>query len=385
MQQEQKLILKMLEEGKITAEEAEALLNAIGEGPSVTESEPQEDPWVRIEKMGEEFASKVEVATERFSRSLEQKAEGFGDKLHKQLPKILAKFPFFSYEENQEFTTVVRGTVTPKEKIPINLSNANGPIRVQGWSEEYYQLTVVQRLRGRDRESARSRIFDVKWADGEEREDFILVVPGSQNDGSISLHLMVPENLLYEVKLTSQNGSLRLENLRGTEFMVDTTNGSALLKSIKGARVEGQGSNGSCEMEGVEAAVVRYRLGNGSYRLAVLSSDLKCRTANGSVNVRLPEIHGDNNYELRTTNGSITINLPTHKDVDLALQLETSVGRISSEVEGMEIVQQQRQGGGGIFEARSTDRTPKTARLALKASTTSGSIRVSEGDQSRKE
>jgi DUF4097 and DUF4098 domain-containing protein YvlB len=41
------MILRMLEEGKITAEEAEALLNALGDGEGSTESEPQEDPWVR--------------------------------------------------------------------------------------------------------------------------------------------------------------------------------------------------------------------------------------------------------------------------------------------------------------------------------------------------
>lgn len=69
MHEERRMILRMLEEGKITAEEAEALLKALGESaksPEV-EAENQEDPWVRLEKMGEEFASKVEIATERFA------------------------------------------------------------------------------------------------------------------------------------------------------------------------------------------------------------------------------------------------------------------------------------------------------------------------------
>lgn len=72
MQEERKIILRMLEEGKITAEEAEALLNALGDAPAGAENEPQEEPWVRLERMGEDFASKVEVAVDRFSRSLEQ-------------------------------------------------------------------------------------------------------------------------------------------------------------------------------------------------------------------------------------------------------------------------------------------------------------------------
>ena len=84
------MILRMLEEGKITAEEAEALLTALGSKTDFSGSESQEDPWTRLEKMGEDFASKVEVATERFSRSIEHSV---GDKLNK-LPKILARFPF---------------------------------------------------------------------------------------------------------------------------------------------------------------------------------------------------------------------------------------------------------------------------------------------------
>lgn len=384
MQQEQKLILKMLEEGKITAEEAEALLNAIGDGSPSAEPEPQEDPWVRLEKMGEEFASKVEVATERFSRSLEHKTEGFSDKLYK-LPRLLAKFPFFSLEENQEFTTVVRGSVSPGELIPINLSNSNGPVRVQGWAEDYYQLTVVQRLRGRDRESLRGRLLDLDWQDGKERADFVLVVPGGLAEGSVSLHLMVPEEKLYEVNLRSQNGSLRLENLQGTDFTLDTTNGSTSLKSVKGERIHGQGSNGSCEMEAVEADIIRHRLGNGSYRLAVQASELDCVTANGSINVRITGVGASNHYTLRTTNGAINVSVPPRKDLDVALQLETSVGRIGTDLSSVELVRQQRQGGGGTLMARSTEPEKKSLSLTIEASCTSGSISVTERDTSQKE
>ena len=129
MQQERRMILRMLEEGKITAEEAEALLIALGDGEGSTESEPQEDPWVRVEKMGEDFASKVEVAVERFSRSLEHNVS---DKLTK-LPKILAKFPFWALRKarsSRRWCGPVAGDV-----ISIDLSNVNGPLRLQGWSE----------------------------------------------------------------------------------------------------------------------------------------------------------------------------------------------------------------------------------------------------------
>ncbi|HBG02362.1 MAG TPA: hypothetical protein DDW87_12440 [Firmicutes bacterium] len=372
MHEEQRMILRMLEEGKITADEAEALLNALGGRTESPESEPQEDPWARLEKMGEDFASKVEVATERFSRSLEHNVS---DKLTK-LPKILARFPFFGYEESQEFTRVVRGKVGPGEVIPIDLSNVNGSIRVQGWSEEEYQLTVVQRLRGRDRELLRSRLFDIAWEDGAEKADFTLAIP-NVSDASISLHLMVPEERLYEVGLFSQNGSLRVENLKSTTLQVDTINGSTRMHSVRAQTIRGEGGNGSCEMEGVEAKAIRHELGNGSYRLSLSATDLDLLTTNGSVNVRVSDVLGDARYRLRTTNGAIKVSLPAQVDLGLSLDLQTAVGRISTEVSALEITRQERQGGGALLAAHSVDYAGKADKLDLEASSTSGSIAVS--------
>ena len=368
------MILRMLEEGKITAEEAEALLKALGEGQTSVEAEPQEDPWERLEKMGEDFASKVEVATERFARSLEHNV---GDKLHK-LPKILARFPFFG-EESQEFTRVVRGIVGPGEVIPVDLSNGNGPIRVQGWTEDYYQLTVVQRLKGRDRELLRGRLFEVPWEDRAEKTSFKLAVP-SLGDGLIFLHLMVPEERVYQVDLRSQNGSLRVENLKAKDLTLDSINGSTQLRSVKARLIRGEGGNGSCEMEGVEAKVIRHELGNGSYRISGSASDVDLCTTNGSVNVRISEIRDETRYELRTTNGAINVSLPYQADLGLSLDLQTSVGRISAELASLEIARQERQGGGSVLTAHSPDYSDKADKIELQASSTSGSIIVSARD-----
>lgn len=372
MHEEQRMILRMLEEGKITAEEAEALLTALGSKTDFSGSESQEDPWTRLEKMGEDFASKVEVATERFSRSIEHSV---GDKLNK-LPKILARFPFLGYEESQEFTRVVRGKVGSGEVIPIDLSNINGALRVQGWSEEEYQLTCVQRLKGRDRDLLRSRLFSVPWDDDAEKTDFTLSVP-HVSEGTISLHLMVPEARLYSVRLFSQNGSLRVENLKGTAVNVDTVNGSIRLHSVNAQTIQGEGGNGSCEMEGVEAKMVRHALGNGSYRLSLSAAEVDLVTTNGSVNVRIADVVGDSRYRLRTTNGAIKVSVPPQVDLGLSLDLQTAVGRISTEVSALEIARQERRGGGSVLTAHTVDYDSKADRLNLEASSTSGSITLS--------
>lgn len=372
MQEEQRMILRMLEEGKITAEEAEALLKALGDEPTTSESESQEDPWIRLEKMGEEFASKVEVATERFSRSLEHTV---GDKLTK-LPKLLAKFPFLGFEESQEFTQVVRGLVGPGEVIPIELNNANGPVRLQGWTENYYQLTVVQRLKGRDRELLRSRLYEVDWENNAEKASFILDVP-NHGDRVISLHLMVPEGRTYQIYLSSQNGALEVENLKATDLTLNTINGSTELRNVKAENIRGRGGNGACEMKGVEAHSIRHELGNGSYRLSTSASEVDLTTTNGAVHLRVLDVQNAAGYRLRTTNGSINVSLPPRIDLGVSLNLKTSVGRIKTELGSLEVTKQERQAGGAILTAASPEYNTLPDTIDLEATTTSGSITVS--------
>ena len=178
--------------------------------PGAAKKEPQEDPWVRLGKMGDDIASKVEIAVERFSRSLERTVR---EKLTK-LPEFLAKFPFGGSEETQEFTQVVRGPVGP----------GGGPTgRPEQRERTHPPAGLVRGLlsahsgaegEGADRELLRSRLFAVDWEDDAVRDDFRLSVPGFE-DRSISLHLLVPESRTYEVKLVSKNGSLGVENLKG--------------------------------------------------------------------------------------------------------------------------------------------------------------------------
>ena len=105
------------------------------------------------------------------------------------------------------------GTRGLGEVIPVELSNANGPIRLQGWSEDYYQLTVAS-AKGRDR-VLRSRLFG-DWEDNATRKSSTGCAQLRRR--SISLHLMVPEGRTYQVILASQNGSLRWKTSRGRRW-----------------------------------------------------------------------------------------------------------------------------------------------------------------------
>ena len=70
MSDEQRLILKMLEEGKISAAEAEALLNALGQPEALEEEERSADVW-EGRKAREDLRRRC--AAERFANNMEEK------------------------------------------------------------------------------------------------------------------------------------------------------------------------------------------------------------------------------------------------------------------------------------------------------------------------
>ena len=114
--------------------------------------------------------------------------------------------------------------------------------------------------------------------------------------------------------------------------------------SVQARSIEGTAHNGACEMDGVEAEEIRHELGNGSYRMSVSARVLDLVTTNGTINLRVPEVQGSSSYRLRTTNGSVNVSLPARMDLGAALNLQTSVGRVSAELGSLEITHHERQG-----------------------------------------
>jgi len=230
--------------------------------------------------------------------------------------------------------------------------------------------------------TGRDEIHLMSWNNGllsaHTPEEFKLAVP-SYGDRSISLHLMVPEGRTYQVILASQNGSLRVENLKGTALELRTINGSTELRSVKAQSLVGKIGNGSCEMDGVEAESIRHTLGNGSYRLSVAAPAVDLTTTNGTVNVRVTNLQGRADYRLRTTNGAIKVSLPSRVDLGVSLDLKTSVGRVAAELDSLEITKHERQGGGALLTAHSSDYQSFADQLHLEARCVSGSITVSSG------
>lgn len=377
MNEEQRLILKMLEEGKITAAEAEALLNAVGQSEPLEEEERSADLWEKVEKHGEEFAEKLESAAERFARNLEAKVEfRLADKLSK-LSKMISRFPFVSQEDTYEFTEEFHGTFQEEGDIICKLSTGSGRISVQGWNEPGFLLVVTQRIRAKDRETALGKMYHVEVPTLEGVRELVIDVP-SFPDAGVSLTLNVPRTLIYQLELATHSGSISVADLYARTAELTTSVGSIGIQGLHAENVRCNTANGSCRAEHVTAELFTASTGNGSLRLKHLQGyRVQCSTSNGSIRVA-PVVRGTAHYDLRTTNGSVRVELGD-AEVKTAFDLYTSVGRIAVPEEDFELTQVDRRSGGWHVMGQSPGFEASSQRLHLHVQTGSGSIRLMNG------
>lgn len=385
MTEERKLILRMVQEGKITPDEAEALLDALkdseeeGSDAKVTrEDDREEDFWVKIEKQGEELSQRIESASEKFSRNLEAKLEGgLSEKLSK-IPKLLAKIPRAMVGEVFEFPREYTGHFAEDlAQIPVQLRTTNGKIWVSGWEEDHYKLEVVQKIRASDLESARHKQITLDLGDELQDVTELVLDPPQVSNVTISYRLYLPRKKPYRLGLYSTNGSIILENLIGDEVTISTTNGSTSIRQVRADRVKVSGSNGSSKLDYVEAKKITQTTSNGSITNTSIASELDCHTTNGSITLNLLAVtEPENMVSLSTTNGSVRCYVPRSPEIGYGINARAAVGKVGVTLDGF-TTDQVGVGAGKRVNGETVDFSEKSKRVRLEADTSSGSISIS--------
>ncbi|MDQ7794230.1 MAG: DUF4097 family beta strand repeat-containing protein [bacterium] len=325
MEEERLLILKMLEEGKITAEEAAQLFAALGEDPGRGDAGGR--PWPRL---GYHFRWRLEDMVGRLARPP-------GGEL-------------FSLEE------VVTGRFDPGLRPRLRLLTANGRIAVMAADGPEYRVAITKEIRAASREEAEAQAADlVRVA----RDGRTLAVDAGHSrrrrrwhGATVSIEARLPREAVYAATFLSANGQVEVDGLEFSELRAATVNGTVRL-------------------EGVEADGISCRTANGSIHVAGLAANLRAGTVNGSLEVHPRPRGPEARVRLHTVNGPIRLSLPDGAHCEL--EASTVAGRIHLEGPVLETVAQERGLVGRKLKVRSKGGGPL---LEIRAVTVSGSIRV---------
>jgi DUF4097 and DUF4098 domain-containing protein YvlB len=283
MEEERMAVLRMLEEGKITAEEAYTLLEALRGGRE--EGFTEEKGSDLLGKFKEKLAfipNLIRETAEKEVDEIEDKTESikkadFGSIIADSILDLIGEGKGENLEKEFEFKDV-------SENISLRIAISNGDVTLKRWDNDYIRVRAEYTIR------QRGKGLDVKY------EENCLNILSDKALKRAKIEVYLPDVICEEVKLESVNGDIFAENLNMRKVSIKNVNSDVSL--------------GDSYLEEVNISTV-----NGDISIYNIKVDsprvfVKLSTINGDVRVKLEEDGLGIKYKLKTITGDCSINLP---------------------------------------------------------------------------
>lgn len=437
MSEERMFILKMIEEGKITAEEGAALLEALRD--EVFESDRPEErkeaenfgadrPSSGSDGRGEDEAGAgrqsdddgedgrdrrprgSDIATQ-IKEAIQTALKGvphvtdelkdnwkevredvrhsfheIRDEIRKKglvdvsgLMDLISHMRDVGFGNSHEFEEEVEGVLSDADPS-VALSTTNGAITVKGWDKPGFRLLLKKRLQAVDEEKAKEAaqgMVDLAVDAGALR-----ATARHMRNASVSMELWLPVESGTAIEARSENGSIRLEGVTCREADVTTTNGSIHVHGVKGERVATRTTNGKVTCSNVRSQRAEAKTTNGSVSWGGAAEVGEIRTVNGTARLELEAPDSPAGWASGETSASrydvSTVNGSVH--VELPDDDEVGISAVANgrsvRVEGDESRLVFDGNGRGERRGRTPGYDEAAKKLDLTLRTVNGSIRL---------
>lgn len=314
-------ILKMVQEGRLSPDDAYDLMDAFTNFESAEQNPPPppkaepvngkaEEPFRsfvdRIEKMTKEavqgvdwsrVATEVRSAARRGAATLRESVEHLG--------KGDFKFSWFGPAEEK----VVELPLNIKSGKTLRLERTNGDVDIKGGADEA-KVVVKAKVRGRDREDARLKAE--AFTPVIEEHDGSLVIRQSSEAVEERLDVQIPNDVNLDIRIESgdvrirdTNGSLRLEAKSG-DIDAQDLKGTIEITTAAGDVDVKRSESSLCEIENKSGDVTIQSL-KGNLMVRSASGDVRCREMDGSA-ISIETVSGDIDLDVaQPMNGAINI------------------------------------------------------------------------------
>ncbi|EMT38360.1 DUF4097 and DUF4098 domain-containing protein YvlB [Thermoanaerobacter thermohydrosulfuricus] len=328
MNEEKELILKMLEEGKITAEEAAQLLEAIEGEEFFYEEELEEVEEKEKANKKEESFSKLEEIPFKIEEKIDKAISTVREKereistFERTVDRLLDTFLGISLGKTIEKEFRCDSVA---ENTNIRIEGRNGEIYIETWEEEYASITTRYVV---PRNGEEEIIYNC--------QNGILEVKKTPKIKALSVKMYLPKVKYKNITLSTTNGRISIEGIEGESLQAYTTNGSIYLEEIKSYQIENHTTNAKIEVDDATCERVVCRTSNGS--IAVEDStfnDADLNTINGKIIVEDFKVNSSNSsLKASTTNGSIEMEIADEK-VGVSFDLSTVNGKCQVKLPSM--------------------------------------------------
>lgn len=362
MKEEVRRIMKLVQEGKLSAEDGAELIDAFlsaegaeseDAGPSDQPSPPPpppdapggaRDPFKNlvdaIEKLGREATESVNWG--EVSKQVRSSAKKGLDGLRvgvDQIKKGQFGWPWFSAVETRELTM----PLGVSEGKTLRIENARGDIKVVGGFDAG-SVTAKAHVRGNDPDEARVKAEEYTLI-LEESDSQVLIRQPDVSGLSVDLEVQLPTGVAMSVhaeagdvsildtgsgcRVINRSGDIHLRGLNGT-IEVTSQSGDLLIEESATSGLVVENKSGDLRLKGLKGNL-NARTASGNVSLDSCSGKtISVETVSGDVSADMPEaITGSLN--VRTVNGSVDLGVMDGSDCRVALS--TLRGSVTCELE----------------------------------------------------
>ncbi len=299
MSEERMTILKLLEQGKISAQEAERLLRALGR-------ESRGD-GLRLDELGKNIGQAMQEAGRAINEAVgSARRSAAGRTVGDLFDDVVSEFSGSGeeIEETREWTLGAAGVAL------LHADTSNGAIAVEGADLEEIQIRATKKVKARTRQQAEECAAQVEVNAQREGDRVRIWEERPLNLKGIRVEVR------YQVRCPRQL-ALRLSTLNGAVSAQGTRAG--IEASTLNGKVEVVDSQGPMKLNSKNGKVAAH--------LDLLAGRGEFETANGKVEVVVRA--GQGSIDAKTLNGAVELSLPA----DFAGRLDASTvhGHVHSE------------------------------------------------------
>ncbi|RSK28576.1 DUF4097 domain-containing protein [Bacillus sp. HMF5848] len=312
MGSEKKRILKLVEEGKLSAEEAITLLEALDSNND--------------HKKSDEFTfNNYKYA------SLKDKVFDFLDTAIQKVKEIDVDFNFAS---TTSVDHVFQQDLTePLTQMQIEL--ANGSVQLKPWAESGVRIECNAKVFGTDSHDEANRLLmqDTAFT----VDSGMLKFTALRKTMRLDTVVYIPENEYEHVKVKVFNGTINGERMKVKEYKMKTANGAITLLDSEADRLSLETGNGQVKVKDSKVRDCEVETVNGAISVTGNYEKVDLQTFNGHITFE-PADESCKNVVLKTTTGSIDYRVAA--DVAIQGELRSSLGSFTCNIPGLDVVEE---------------------------------------------
>ncbi len=407
MSQERLKILEMLQEGKITAQEAAQLLSSVDNTPKpsgdvykgysnsqnqqnqiplpppppMPTSAPSSSSSVDFNALAndlgrkfEVFAKNLEPKIQRFSEVVAEKAVQVSDMISRSIsepakpstppPSSSISAPSMPAPaiglESKTFETII-----DSKHGDLNLFGFNGDVFVKGYNGDKMTIKVLYKTKVKGTEIELMKLGSKYYLNYDE-EYF----------EKVYIDALIPEGLFNNLRLQTINGKIEASNINSSYFSVTNQNGDVIIKSVDSQNMKIDGQNGKLMIENLTGDNGHIENSGGGIKARGIDvANLKLSSFNASVIMEIPYFARACEYVwfVETSNNKININLPTDKKVGYYIKAQTSISNVQLGLSDLSFSKYEPT----YVEATSGNFSTCAKKVKLSAETSNGPITIS--------